>query len=176
MKSNPSPRSHLYRLLGLLGIGLASFLAFVYLASPPSWNYDMSYWHRAESLEEMKRQPLIYGGIEDISTSKRNVACKSCHAKVTKEVRKLKHKSVSCESCHGPLSDHVREGKKIGEAVIDLTPWQCENCHLGMINKPASHPQFRTSEEFKKHRAYVAGEFDPGTTCYKCHDAHDPTP
>ena len=173
---DPSPWSHLYRLAAVLSAGFAVFLAFLAIAAPSSWHYDMGYWHRADSLEEMKRQPLIYGGIESVSASKRNAACKACHQDVTKEVRKLKHKTLSCESCHGPLFDHAREGKKIANAYIDRSTWQCENCHLAMINKPADHRQFRTTEEFNKHVAFRAGELEAGTTCLKCHSPHDPTP
>ena len=45
-----------------------------------------------------------------------------------------------------------------------------------LINKPAGFPQFKTTEKFNKHRRFEAGEFKPGTTCFKCHSAHDPTP
>jgi Zn finger protein HypA/HybF involved in hydrogenase expression len=146
--SDPSPRSHLYRLALVLLAALVVFLGIAAVAMPASWNFDMGYWHRADALEDMKQQPLIYGGIVDISVSERNQACRSCHKGTTKTLRKLKHKALSCESCHEARFDHVREGRKIADAGIDRSTWQCLNCH---------------------------DEYAPGTTCLKCHDAHDPT-
>lgn len=177
--NNPSPvspYSHLYRLGMVLTAAAVVFLVLVAILMPASWNFDMAYWHRADALEEMKRQPLVYGGIEDVSTANRNAACKDCHKETVDSVRKLKHKAVSCEACHAPLGDHVRDAKKVADAVIDRSTWQCLNCHEGMVNKPTGFPQFRTTEKFNKHRSFVAGEFEAGTTCLKCHDAHDPTP
>ena len=173
---DPSPTAHLYRLGMFLVAALLVFLALAALLSPASWNYDMAYWHRADSLEEMKEQPLIYGGIEDIAAAKRNDACKFCHKAATKSFKKLKHKALSCEACHGALFDHVREAEKIAEAKIDRSTGQCLNCHDFLVNKPPGFSQFRTTEKYAKHRQFVAGEFKPGTTCLKCHDAHDPTP
>ncbi|MDP6706526.1 MAG: hypothetical protein QF893_09310 [Alphaproteobacteria bacterium] len=174
--SDPGPTTHLYRLGFLIVVAGAVFLGLVVLLSPTSWHYDMGYWHRAAALDEMAQQPLVYGGITSLSPSRRNAGCKSCHKDVTKEVRKLKHKQVSCEACHGALADHVREGKKVAEAKIDKSTAECLICHENFINKPASFPQFKTAEKFNKHRSFIAGEFKPGTTCFKCHDAHDPTP
>jgi hypothetical protein len=174
--SEPSAVSHLYRLAIVLIAAVVVFLGIVAVAMPSSWNFDMGYWHRADALEEMKRQPLIYGGIVDVSASKRNDACKSCHKDTTKTIRKQKHKTVSCEACHAALFDHVQEGRKVADAAIDRSTWQCNNCHQGFINKPDAFSQFRATEDFKKHRAFKRGKYEPGTTCLKCHDAHDPTP
>jgi hypothetical protein len=173
---NPSPRTHLYRLGFVLIVAFVGFVGIVALAAPASWNYEIVNWYRTDALEELKAQPMVYGGIEDMSTSKRNEACQSCHKEATKTLRKQKHRTLSCESCHGALFDHVREGKKIADAMIDRSTWQCLNCHEGFINKPDNFRQFRLTEEFKKHRDFKAGEFAPGTTCLKCHDGHDPTP
>lgn len=172
----PSPFTHLYR-LGMVGLaGLVVFLGLVYVLSPTSWNYDMSYWHRADSLQEMQQQPLIYGGIEDISVSKRNAACVTCHEDTTKAFKKLKHKGLSCESCHDALADHARNGQRIADAAIDRSTWQCLNCHEDLVNKPARFPVFEATEKYIKHMEFTAGDFPSGTTCLKCHDAHDPTP
>lgn len=173
---DPAPTTHLYRLGLVLVAAFVVFLGLMALLSPASWNYDMGYWHRAAALEEMATQPLVYGGITSLSPSKRNAACKSCHKDATKEIRKLKHKAVSCEACHGALADHVQEGKKVAEARIDRSTGQCLSCHEDFINKPAAFAQFKTTEKFNKHRRFKAGEYKPGTTCFKCHEAHDPTP
>lgn len=174
---DPSPFTHLIR-LGLIGIiGLIVFLTLVYVMSPKSWNYDMSNWYRTDALEELQQQPLVYGGIENISTGERNVACVACHEDTLNKFQKLKHKKLSCESCHGPLIDHAQGDQVIAEAVIDRDRWQCLNCHEDQVNKPPRFPVFQTiDEEFIKHRELMAGEFPEGTTCLKCHDAHDPTP
>lgn len=172
----PSSVTHLYR-LGMVGFaGLVVFLVLVFALSPESWNYDMSYWHRADSLQDMQQQPLIYGGIEDIAASKRNAACVTCHKDTTKAVKKLQHQKLSCESCHGALFDHARDGKKIADAAIDRSTGQCLNCHENLVNKPANFPVFETAEKYIKHREFTAGDFPTGTTCLKCHDAHDPEP
>ena len=176
MNKNPSSVTHLFR---LALVGVAAVLVFVLLLvtlSPPSWNYDMSYWHRADALEDLQLQPMVYGGIESLSASKRNEACQDCHKDEIKMLKKLKHKKLSCESCHGPISDHAIDNRKIADAAIDKTTNACLNCHDGQVNKPASFPVFRTLEKYIKHREFKAGNFPPGTTCLKCHDAHDPTP
>ncbi len=173
---NPSRFTHLYR-LGMVGfVGLLVFLGLVYVLSPASWNYDMSYWHRADALQELQQQPLVYGGIEDLSASNRNAACVTCHEDTTIAFKKLKHKKLSCEDCHGALADHAQDSQRTAEAVIDRSTWQCQNCHESLVNRPKRFPVFQTTEKYIKHRAFIAGEFPEGTTCLKCHDAHDPTP
>lgn len=167
--TGPSPRTHLYRLGILLIAALVVFLGIVAVATPPSWNYDVSQWYRLDALKEMALKPLAYGGITDITVSKRNDACKACHQEELKTLRKLKHKTLSCDSCHGALADHARENKKVAAAKIDKSRWQCLNCHAQLISRPKSFPQF--SDEVRKHR-----ELKEGTVCLKCHDAHDPTP
>lgn len=59
--------------------------------------------------------------------------------------------------------------------------WQCRNCHLEMINKPATFKQFRLDPKYKKHNAFVSGQVEGQAEgqeimCLKCHDPHDPTP
>ncbi len=173
--TTPSPTAHLYRLGFVLVALLLVFLGGVAILMPASWNFDMSYWHRADALEEMQRLPVIYGGISGLSVSGRNQACTACHRKTVSTLKKLKHKTLSCESCHGALFDHVREGRKIAAAKVDKSRWQCENCHAEQINRPRSFAQFsKTGEigkEVGKHKS-----LDDATPCLKCHDAHDPTP
>ncbi len=167
--TSPSPRSHLYRLGLLLVAAFIVFLGIVAVATPPSWNYDISQWYRLDALKDAAEDPLIHGGITDIALSKRNDACKGCHQEEHQTFRKLKHRKLSCESCHGALFDHAREGKKVAVAIIDRSRSQCLNCHQKLISRPKGFPQF--SDDVRKHK-----ELKESTVCLKCHDAHDPTP
>lgn len=196
----PSPTAHLKRLGLVFAVGLVCFVGIKTLATPASWNHDISNWYRLDALEELKKLPIAYGSD--------NKACKSCHKKTYDKFRKKKHTPVSCESCHGALADHAdgtdkKTSKKIGdspvfygvpkhlegkggtEPVVVDDPrnagvmWQCWNCHAPTINKPKFFKQFKldpNDQKFAKHIKFVAGEFKPGTMCLKCHDPHDPTP
>jgi hypothetical protein len=151
----------------LLGAFFVLFLIGKELATPASWNSEG--WYRAAVLEEMKQQPLVYGGISDLSRSERNAACQSCHAKEDKTLRKNKHKKLSCESCHGPLSVHAEDEKKIADAVVDRSREQCANCHSEQISRPQGFPLF--TMEVDKHKTMLKEDL----LCLKCHEAHDPT-
>lgn len=80
----------------------------------------------------------------------------------------------------------VPEGASVPVVVNDATRasvmWQCRNCHLKMINKPANFKQFRPDpEKFKKHVEFVSGQVkkkddNKDVMCLSCHDPHDPTP
>ena len=161
---NPSPRSHLYRLAVVLGIFFVGFAVIRSWATPSSWNYEV--WYRGDTVTDVQRLPLIYGG---------NESCETCHKKDNKKLMKFKHKGLSCESCHGALADHARAGKKVAAAKVDKSNWQCLNCHSEQINRPENFPQFSKTGEIgklvRKHK-----ELDDQTLCLKCHDAHDPTP
>lgn len=165
--NNPSPVSHLYRLGFLLAAVGAIFVTAIVVFTPDSWNYDV--WYRGDALQLNASEPLAYGGITDIATSKRNRSCKSCHAEQTKQVKKRKHKTLSCEACHGALADHAQDDKKIAVAYIDKSRWQCLNCHAALISRPKKFPQF--TDEVSKHRT-----LEEETVCLKCHEAHNPTP
>lgn len=157
--SSPSPRSHLNRLGILLAAGFIVFLFVKGWATPSSWDYEK--WYRADSLEEMKQQPLVYGG---------NESCEECHEDEYEEALEFDHKTLSCESCHGALADHVKDGKKSANAIVDdKSNWQCMNCHDKLINRPKDYPQF-SKEKIRRHK-----EMKEGILCLKCHDAHDPT-
>ncbi len=171
-----SPHSHLYRLVLVLFMAALTFAGLVVVLIPGSWNFDMANWYRLDSLEDMKSQPMVYGGIDTLSGTNRNEACVSCHKDTVKKFKKLKHKRLSCESCHEAVLDHVKEGKKVNAAFVDKSTWQCLNCHDDLINKPIGFPTFRTTEKYAKHREFKAGKFPPETTCLKCHSSHDPTP
>ena len=168
--TEPSSRTHLYRLVVLMIAGFIVFLGVMVVAAPASWNYEITNWYRADALAELQRQPMVYGGITEVSSSKRNTACQSCHKDDVKDFVKLRHKQLSCESCHGALGDHARDGRKIAVAAIDRERGQCLNCHAPLANKPRGFPQF-TTDENRKHETLEAG-----APCLKCHDAHDPTP
>ncbi len=168
--TDPSPRAHLYRLGVLMIAGFIVFLGVMVVAAPASWNYEIANWYRTDALEELQRQPMVYGGIAEVSASQRNESCQSCHEDDLKEFKKLKHKQLSCESCHGALGDHARDGRKIAVAVIDRERGQCLNCHAPLPNKPRGFSQF-TTDENRKHE-----KLEAGAACLKCHDAHDPTP
>lgn len=159
MMTNPSPRSHLYRLGIVAVVFVVGFLVIRQIATPSSWNYEV--WYRGNTLNEAAEQPLMYGG---------NESCKACHEDTVNKVVELKHKTLSCEGCHGALADHVRDDEKIADAtMIKESVWQCVNCHGNLISKPRSFPQF--TDEVNKHK-----EVAQGAVCLKCHDAHDPTP
>lgn len=166
MSKAPSPKSHLYRLAVVLAVFFVGFLVLRQLATPESWNYEG--WYRAAALEEMKTQPMIYGGISSLGARERNDTCKSCHADEVKVLRKKKHKKLSCESCHGPIVDHVANEKKIAVALIDRSRSQCTNCHSVQINRPDGFPQF--TMKIDKHKKAAKEELP----CLKCHEAHDP--
>lgn len=160
--SNPSPKSHLYRLGAVLILFAVGFLTVKSWATPDSWDYE--HWYRGDALKDNAALPIIYGG---------NDSCQTCHESVNEELAEYRHKTLSCESCHGALADHVRMDKKFADAKVDRSRWQCQNCHAERINRPSDLPQFsKTGEigkEVKKHQ-----KLDDKTPCLKCHEAHDP--
>jgi len=157
----PSPKAHLYRLAGLLIIGLIGFSVVKAVATPASWDYE--HWYRADAVKDIAAEPLAYGG---------NEACVSCHPKQHKDLVAFNHKTLSCESCHGALADHVKGGQRIAAAKVDNdSNWQCLNCHEKLVNRPAGFPQFST-EENDAHKEVAANAM----LCVMCHDAHNPLP
>ena len=162
--TTPSPKSHLYRLAGLLVLFLAAFLLVKHWATPDSWNAEI--WFRGDALADTQAQPLIYGG---------NESCQDCHAAADKKLSSFQHKGLSCESCHGALANHVKDKKKFAAAEVDKSRAQCENCHREQINRPKGFPQFskdgKIGKSVRKHQ-----DLDRETPCSKCHDAHDPKP
>jgi hypothetical protein len=158
-----SPKSHLYRLGIVLVVFFVAAAVARQWATPKSWNYQD--WYRTDALRDSAAQPLVFGG---------NESCTSCHEKTDKTMREQEHKGLSCESCHGALADHVKAGKKVDAAKVDLSRWQCMNCHSEQINRPQKFPQFSVDGAIgkfvKKHK-----EMSEATRCVKCHDPHDPT-
>lgn len=163
--SNPSSRSHLYRLGAVLVLGFVGFLALKAIATPASWDFE--HWYRGDAKTEIASAPLVYGG---------NESCQECHADQLKELNELKHKTVSCESCHGALADHVRNGEKTAAArVDDDSNWQCLNCHEALISRKLvdNRPDFPL---FKVDRVPEHEEVAKGALCMVCHNPHDPAP
>ena len=175
----PSPNAHFYRLAIVFFVFILVFLVVRQIATPASWNYDLTNWYRLDALEELKQQPVVFGD---------NPSCVSCHEWSVETVMEDKHAGLSCESCHGPLANHARGEEKIADAVLaygmpghlegktNPVIWQCQNCHEATINKPKTVPQYTASGKFKTHIKFEAGGYRPGTDCLKCHGAHEPTP
>lgn len=157
----PSPKAHLYRLVGLLIAGLVGFVVVKAVATPASWDYE--HWYRGDAVKDIAAEPLSYGG---------NESCVSCHREQHTELLEFNHKTLSCESCHGALADHVKDGKKIAAATVDNeSNWQCLNCHEKLINRPAGFPQFAADDDNELHK-----EVANGALCVMCHNAHNPLP
>ena len=154
--SNPSSRSHLYRLGAIL---LVFFVVAAFArqwATPDSWNY--AGWFREDALVLALEQPLVYGG---------NESCVACHEDVSHEVERWLHRGLSCESCHGALADHVTDAKYFAAATVDKTNSQCLNCHEQFINKPKGFPQFTM-------QVYMHEGHTETTLCLECHGGHIP--
>lgn len=156
--SNPSPRSHLYRLGAILVVFFVGAAFVRQWATPDSWNYQG--WFREDAIVLALEEPLVYGG---------NESCIACHADVNREVLRWPHRGLSCESCHGALADHVVANAKVAAASIDGSVGQCMNCHTPLISKPKDFPQFT-------EYVYMHQGFKETTLCSECHDAHDPEP
>ena len=157
--SLPSPKSHLYRLAGVLLVALVAFLFIKSWAQPDSWDFE--HWYRRDSLNDMTEQPLAYGG---------NESCLTCHEDSNSELLDAAHNRLSCESCHGALADHVQNGEKTADAFVDESTWQCLNCHDDLVTKPKGFPVFRKD---KSHAEMNVVE--EGIVCSLCHAPHDPT-
>lgn len=159
---NPSPRSHIYRLILLLVIALGVFVVVRWVATPSSWNYDMAHWYRTDALIDNANEPLSYGG---------NESCQGCHEDEYVDLTSFAHGNLSCESCHGPLIDHIGDGVKVADAIIgESNEDQCLICHAELVSRPKDFPQFSTVSN-EMHQ-----DMEEDTRCLWCHFAHDPTP
>lgn len=158
---NPSPTSHISRLVMLLFVFLVIFLGIREALTPTSWNYQISAWYRLNSPKEIAKLPVAFGG---------NDSCQSCHEEESQTFAENKHASLSCESCHGALADHARERAKVADARVDESSGQCLICHRKLVSRPKDMPQF-DRVKVEEHR-----ELDQDMVCLACHDPHDPTP
>ena len=163
-----SPRAHIYRLVVLLGIGAAGFAAIRNLAIPESW--DDENFYRVDSLQELKLQPLRFGG---------NTACagSGCHQdqRVAEHrehftaLTRGKHGGLACETCHGPLARHVSGSRRVTPALINRENTLCLGCHAPLVSRPEGFPQF--SAENTGHWYF---DVEITTPCRDCHDPHEP--
>lgn len=165
---NPSPRAHVYRLLILLVIGIAGFAVVKKLAVPESWDYER--WYRLGAEEDLKQQPLRFGGNESCAGS-------ICHVDSRPQTHQVRfdalgrgnHKGLSCEACHGPLGDHVQDGKPVGRMPMNSNSDLCMSCHQKLVTRPQQFAQF--SEDLLYHALLGVTEI---SACRSCHDPHDP--
>jgi hypothetical protein len=164
----PSPRSHIYRLILVLIVALAGFVAIKGLAVPRSWDYHT--WYRRDALPLLQSGSALYGG---------NESCRSagCHEEPAKDHDEKHewladdlHKGLACEACHGPLHNHVADGRKIADADIVEDSSLCLRCHEPMIARPEMLAQFNP----KTGRHETKG-ITRASTCLDCHDPHEPS-
>lgn len=165
---NPSPRSHIYRMVMVLVVVAAGFAAIRSLAIPESWDSELFY--RVDSLEELKLQPPRIGG---------NEACmgSGCHeqrrmAKHKQHFAALargNHSGLACENCHGPLSDHSSEGRRVAAARINRENTLCLGCHGPLLSRPKGFPQFKAG-----NTGHWYFDVEITTPCRDCHDPHEP--
>ena len=110
--------------------------------------------YRADSVEDIKKLPIQYGGAK---------ICAECHDDVATTKAQGFHHGVSCEVCHGPNAAHVEDPG----AVRPGAPRErglCPLCHNYSPARPTGFPQVLTAEH------------NPGKPCMTCHQPHDPVP
>ena len=165
---NPSPRSHIYRMVVVLVLVAAGFAALRSLAIPDSWDDELFY--RVDSLDELKLQPLRIGGNAECAGS-------GCH----EQQRLVKHKEhfaalsrgnhsgLACENCHGPMSVHASDGKRVAPAPINRENTLCLGCHAPLLSRPKGFPQFNAD-----NTGHSYFDVEITTPCLDCHDPHEP--
>ena len=159
----PSPHAHLARLVILLVIGAAAFVAVRAAMIPSTWNAERSF--REGALSELASRPVKYAG---------NQSCVDCHEDedgihetAFEELEDGSHKGISCESCHGPLVDHVRDGEKFADAQIDYSRLACLTCHEHLISTPPLFPMFIAKDEVlppQREAELLQAKIDAGGT------------
>jgi len=160
----PSPRNHIYRLALLLVVAIAGFLWIKGWFVPHGW--DEQRWFRSGALEELKHQPIVFGG---------NKACtEGCHGKTSKDHAAIGrmlsagvHANLGCESCHGPL--YEGEHQKTAAAQIHRDSGLCLRCHDSVAARPLKVGLF--SESLMAHQAL---DVKRDSNCTQCHDPHAP--
>ncbi len=154
---DPSPRSHIYRLIVVLGVALFLFLQVKDWLTPASW--DQTAWYRTAAAEELKHLPMQYGAGKE--------ACYACHEERREEFESGSHLNLACEACHGPGPAHANATEKLADAVVRPEKALCLRCHAQSVARPESFPQY--SEGI--HAGMGA---DPTKACQNCHKTHSP--
>ena len=154
---DPSPRSHVYRLILVLVVAGYLFVQVKDWMTPESWNH--ANWYRSAAAEQLKQQPMRYGA--------GNEACFECHAERREELGGGGHRGLSCEGCHGPGPLHADATGKLADATVDRRNELCLRCHLKTVARPKTHPKY--SE--KAHRGMG---LDVSKDCKDCHAPHSP--
>ncbi len=163
----PSPRSHIYRLILVLVIGVGGFFLVKDFFKPESW--DERSWYRRDALPLLQQQASIFGGNESCQSS-------TCHAQPEKDhdeklglLTDAIHDGLACEGCHGALGEHARNGEKVADARLVRDSSLCLRCHDQRIGRAEKVAQF--SETFKKHKRKKVTRT---SECIECHDPHAP--
>jgi len=164
---SPSPRSHVYRLVLVLAVGVGGFLLVKDFFKPDSW--DDQAWYRRDALPRLQQQAPLFGGNESCQSA-------ACHARPEKDhdekfglLGDAIHDGLACEGCHGPVGEHARDGQKLADARIIRDSSLCLRCHDQRMGRAQKVAQF--SETFQKHeRKKVTRESE----CIECHDPHAP--
>ncbi|MEA3412939.1 MAG: cytochrome c3 family protein [Pseudomonadota bacterium] len=155
---DPSPRSHVYRLVLLLAVAGWAFFWVKDWMVPESW--DAAGWYRAAAAEELTDQHDTFGG---------NVSCSGCHREWMGEFNGGGHSALSCESCHGPFGAHANGLQRTAEAPVDSSRQACLRCHGTTPGRNTGFPRF--NESFHRDSLRVPED----RSCMDCHAPHDPT-
>jgi hypothetical protein len=143
-------KQHLFRLVALVAVAVAGFLAFRHFMVPEGFG-ALGGHYRAGALEDNRNRPRAYAG---------RAACIECHSDIDAQRVGSKHAAIGCEACHGPLAAHA--------ANPDPPPPRpdvntvCLVCHLAGSAKPAAFPQINPAEHMD------------GGRCGECHLPHHP--
>ncbi|MGB7933756.1 MAG: hypothetical protein WCH04_16320 [Gammaproteobacteria bacterium] len=165
---NPSPRSHIYRMVIVLVVIMAGFVALKSLAIPDSWNNELFY--RVDSLDELKLLPMrISGNAECAGSGCHEQQQLDKHKEHLAALSRGNHSGLACENCHGPMSVHVREGRRVAPALINLENTLCLGCHAPLLSRPKGFPQFDAD-----NTGHSYFDVEITTPCRNCHDPHEP--
>lgn len=154
---DPSPRSHVYRLIVLLGVTLYLFVQVKDWMTPDDWN--QAEWYRTAAAEELKHLPMSYGP--------GNEPCFACHAERREQLAGGGHRNLACEGCHGPGPQHANVTDKLAAAVVDPRNELCLACHLKSVARPKTHPKY-------SEKAHKGMGLDVTKDCKDCHAPHAP--
>ncbi len=155
---------HLWRLCGLLGLGVAVFFVLRSAAIPHSFGRDGAY--RADARIELAARPVTLPPAQ---------ACVRCHEEQGAAAAEAAHASVHCMHCHGAAPEHVARGEDgtIADVAIPKDRAVCRGCHLKVVGRPPGFPQIAVAAHLEENEAE---EPDSPGTCFECHEGHDPAP